>query len=75
MGCLENADLEKKKKRRTKGLKFITLASKGSFCLCATSAFLDLSLQGLRFRDTPTKCSSSVVGIIDQYWGQLVDDA
>ena len=36
---LENADLEKKKKRRTKGLKFITLASKGCFCVCATSVF------------------------------------
>ena len=35
---LENADLEKKKKRRTKGL-FITLASKGCFCVCATSVF------------------------------------
>ena len=35
---LENADLEKKKKRPTKGL-FITLASKGCFCVCATSVF------------------------------------
>ena len=36
---LENADLEKKKKRLTKGLKFITLASKGCFCICDTSVF------------------------------------
>ena len=36
---LENADLEKKKKRRTKGLKFITLSSKGCFCICDTSVF------------------------------------
>ena len=38
-GCIENADLEKKKKRRTKGLEFITLASKGCFCVCDTSVF------------------------------------
>ena len=36
---LENADLEKKKKRRTKGLKFITLASKDCFCVCDMSVF------------------------------------
>ena len=38
-GCRENADLQKKKKRRTRGLKFITLASKGCFCVCDTSVF------------------------------------
>ena len=42
-GCLDNADLEnadlEKKKRLTKGLKFITLASKSCFCVCAMSVF------------------------------------
>ena len=63
---LENADLEKRNKRRTKGLKFITLASKGCFCVCDTSVFSRslfarsafsrsacvFEVCGLRFRDT-----------------------
>ena len=70
-GCLENADLEnadlqKRKKRRTRGFKFITLASKGCFCVCDTSVFSRslfarsafsrsacvFEVCGLRFRDT-----------------------
>ena len=35
----QTTDLEKKKKRGTKGLKFITLGSKGCFCVCAMSVF------------------------------------
>ena len=35
----QTTDLEKKKKRRTKGLKFIKLGSKGCFCICTMSVF------------------------------------
>ena len=59
----QTTDLEKKKKRRTKGLEFITLASKGCFCVRDEVCVFEvcgLRFRGLRFRDTHSRTDTQL---------------